>query len=157
MDPTRRARSLAVIERHERIAAEESELQSGVHELLAFLRARRIGVAISTRNSRSSALTVLAKHALTIDLLDTREDGPVKPAPDPVCRICARLDVSTQASWMVGDYVYDMESGRRAGATTVLMLGERAHCTYADQADFVVRDLRELMNLIGAPHAADAH
>ncbi len=115
-----RARAHEIIEDHERIAARDSELQDGAHEVLEFLRAGGIRTAIATRNSRRSVRTVLDKHHIHVDHIHTREDGPVKPSPQPVLDICKYFHIAPESSWMVGDYVYDIQSGSAAGATTVL-------------------------------------
>jgi len=120
MTDDERSRSHDIIEEHERVAARDSELQDGVHEVLDFLRAGGIRIAIATRNSRPSVQTVLDKHQIHVDHVHTREDGAVKPSPQPVLDICKYFQIASESSWMVGDYVYDIQSGSAAGATTVL-------------------------------------
>ncbi len=143
------ARAHEIIEVHERVAARDSELQDGVHEVLEFLRAGSIRIAIATRNSRPSVQTVLDKHQLHVDHIHTREDGPVKPSPQPVLDICEYFQIAPESSWMVGDYVYDIQSGNAAGATTVLFAADRtAGRGGAEQADHVIRNLRELITIL---------
>lgn len=50
---------------------------------------------------------------------------------------------------MVGDFHYDIIAGRAAGATTVLLVNDRAIPTFADEADHVIHRLDELPALLG--------
>ncbi len=149
MSPDQRLRALDIIERHERIAARDSELQEGVHEVLDFLRDRGVHTAIATRNSRQSVHTVLQKHGLEVDRIDTREDGSVKPSARPVLDICESLGLAPASAWMVGDYIYDIQSGNSAGATTVLLTDDHQPPESIEQADHVICKLRELITILG--------
>ena len=149
MPPDQRLRAWDIIERHERIAARDSELQDGVHEVLDFLGDRGVSTAVATRNSRLSAHTVLQKHGLEVDRIHTREDGPVKPSAQPVLDICESLGLAPEAAWMVGDYIYDIQSGNNAGATTVLLVENHQPPEFTEQADHVIRRLRELISILG--------
>jgi HAD superfamily hydrolase (TIGR01509 family) len=142
-----RAAAAVILERHERLAAEESRLYPGAGETVAALRRAGWPVAVLTRNARRWAEVVFRKHNLVIDGLHTREDGAFKPSPDPVLRLCAAFERSPAASWMVGDHHFDLTSGRTAGCRTVLMLGDRPRPDYADEADHVITDLGELLAL----------
>jgi len=145
-----RSRVEEVLAGHERVAAVNSELHEGTAEALEMLRRRGVRLAILTRNSRESVRTVLAKHGLEglFSVIWTREDGAIKPSGEPVLRICERLGVCPEQSWMVGDYLFDVLSGRAAGARTVLMIGDGVAPDYADQADDVIRSLGELVELV---------
>ena len=66
---------------------------------------------------------VLTKFGMRFDAIRTREDGSVKPAPDQLLSICKELGVPPSQTWMVGDYKFDLECGRNAGAKTMLMVG----------------------------------
>lgn len=108
-----------VLDRHERLAAERSELNDGCREVLAWLYERRVPTALVTRNSRASVRTVLDRHGLRFDLLVSREDGPPKPHPEPVSRCCRAFGLSAAEAWMVGDGSHDVEAGNAAGTPTV--------------------------------------
>jgi len=119
MDDARRAVARAVLDRHERVAAERSTLNPGCRELLAFAAARKLPTALITRNSCQSMRTVVAKHDLRLDVLISRDDGTPKPDPRPVRLACERLNVAPTDAWMIGDGRYDVEAGAAAGARTV--------------------------------------
>lgn len=149
MDAADRARAEAVLDRHERRAARESTLQHGAVGTLAQLRSRGYRLAILTRNARRWAQVVLDKHGLAVDALRCRDEGAVKPSAEPINELCAELNCRPSESWMVGDHLFDIRSGRQAGCTTVLMLGDRPAPEYARQADHVIRRLGELVDLLG--------
>ena len=141
-------RAWRIIERFEEEAARNSELNEGAGEVLESLRAQGLKIAILTRNSRKSVRAFLEKHSVSVDYFYTREDGPVKPSPQPVTDICSHLGISPQYAWMVGDYLYDLRSGHGAGATAVLIINDSELPDYANEADFVIHRLPELIQLI---------
>ncbi|HSW46034.1 MAG TPA: HAD family hydrolase [Phycisphaerae bacterium] len=144
-----RTRAEAILHRHEHEAAEASELWDDARHVVGAIRAAGIPAALMTRNSRRSVDTVMAKHGLRFDAEYTREDGPIKPAPDPVLILCRRLNAEPTRAWVIGDYLFDLQSGNSAGAVTVLMLGDSPLPDWADQARHVIRRLSELLPLLG--------
>lgn len=149
MTAEERARAEAILRRHEDEAAHASELRDGAREIVAAIRARAIPVALLTRNSGRSVDIVLGRHDLTFDMIRTRDDGPVKPGPEGVLACCRRFGVRASDAWVIGDYLFDIEAGRAAGATTVLILDGDTPPAYAGRADHVIRNLDELRPLIG--------
>lgn len=145
MTPAERQRAEEILLRHEEAVAETCDLWDDAVEVVSRLRGAGVLTALLTRNSRQSAERVLARHGLTFPIVHTREDGPIKPAPDPVLTVCRQLGVPPAQAWVVGDYLFDVQSGNAAGATTVLMIGDAPRPDYADQADFVIRRLSELL------------
>lgn len=148
MTPGDRAQAEQVLERHESHAAENSVLYEGAVEVVAQLRDRGCPVAILTRNARRWVDVVLTKHAIEVDAIRTREDGAIKPSAAPVLALCAQLGAAPAESWMIGDYLFDIQSGRQAGARTVLMIGDAPPPTFAGEADYVIRRLPELLALL---------
>jgi HAD superfamily hydrolase (TIGR01549 family) len=152
MDPIRQARAWEILHRHELLAAEGSTLRHGCRDLLDWLRHRGIPTALVTRNSRSSAQTVIDRHNLRLDVLITRDDGPHKPDPRSIFLACERLNVDPADVWMVGDGRHDVEAGVAAGVRTVwLSLGRERH--FAAKPWRVVEDLLELREMLRACEA----
>ncbi len=150
MSPADRSRADAILERHEAEAADRSELQPGAAEVVAAVRSSGIPAALMTRNSRKSVETLQTRHGLAFDMIWTREDGAMKPSPEPVFSICRTLEVEPRDTWTIGDYHYDIVCGAAAGAVTVLLLGNPTGSpAWADEADHVIRELRELLPLLG--------
>ena len=104
--------------------AEQSVLRAGVRELLEELRAAGIKTALVTNNATSSAKTVLAKHQLRFDLVLSRDDAAMKPAPDMLLLALERLQTSPSNAVMVGDTGPDVGAARNAGIPLCLLLAE---------------------------------
>lgn len=149
MEENARRAALEVLHRHEHRAAHGSELHQGAKRTLDALRAAGWPVAVVTRNARQWTEIVMRKHDLTIDALATRDDGVIKPSPEPILRLCRQHGCDPRASWMVGDHLFDIQSGRSAGCTTVLLLSGAAKPDYAGEADHVIAALPDLLDLIG--------
>ncbi len=150
MTENQRRAAEEILHRREAEAARTSTLNPGARELLAWLAGAGIRSAILTRNSRVSVDTVLARHGLRFDLICTREDGAVKPSAQPVLAICRALAVDPAETWMVGDYLFDLQSGNAAGTKTALLWTAPELPQWHDQADVVLRGLDELRPLIEA-------
>jgi len=145
--PERRREIAEILERHEAEAAACCAPADGVREVLDWLRTHRIGSAIITRNSRRSAETVMRRLGLPVEAVVAREDAAPKPSPEPVLRACRALGVSPAEALMVGDFIFDIQAGRAAGARTALLrLPGRNYDGV--ESDFVVESLRELIPLL---------
>lgn len=116
---SRRREAEAVLHRHEQIAAANSRLNEGCEDLLSWLAAAGLPVALVTWNSRASARTVCSLHNLSMEVVITREDGVFKPSPVPLELACRRLRVKCEEAWMVGDGEHDVEAARAAGIRAV--------------------------------------
>jgi phosphoglycolate phosphatase-like HAD superfamily hydrolase len=90
---------------------------------------------------------VLGRFGLRFDVCLAREDAEPKPSPQPVRLIAERLGLHTGELLMVGDYVFDMQAGRAAGATTVLVRSPKL-LRPPPEADYVIDDLLEVLALI---------
>jgi HAD superfamily hydrolase (TIGR01549 family) len=138
----------ATLERHEWDAARNAQLYDGAQEIVAHCRERGRPVALLTRNTRPVVDHIIRTHGLVFDAIRTREDGAIKPSPLPVVSICQELRADPAASWVVGDYLFDLLCGRAAGTRTVLMIGDAEVPSYASHADFVIRRLPELKVIV---------
>jgi HAD superfamily hydrolase (TIGR01509 family) len=122
----------------------------GAEALLQILRRNRVPLGIVTRNSRTSVARALDNFT-HIDLEDfavviTREE-PVRPKPSGAAiRLAAkRLGIDPTHVLMVGDFDFDMEAGRRAGALTAWL---RTLGAAPDHYDLAVDSLRELESVV---------
>lgn len=107
------------------------------------------GLPCGLVTNKPRAITVLVLEALGI-FSDVREvwaggDGPLKPAPDGILAIAARLGVSVQDAWMIGDGPQDVLAARAAGARSIAVrgIGDEA-ALLAAKPDVVVGSLTEL-------------
>ena len=148
----RQRRAAAVLERYEDKAAETARPNEGAEALVLFLKRRGFRLGILTRNRRRSIVVALKNfRKISADdfaVIVTREDArKLKPHPDGVLFAARRLKVVPREMAMVGDYVFDIEAGRLAGALTVFL--ESNHTTkWPDPpADFSIRRLDELRSV----------
>jgi HAD superfamily hydrolase (TIGR01509 family) len=143
-----RERAEAILLCRELQAAEQAELLPGVKQVLLALRACGWRLALLTRNCRPATERVLSRHGLRFDVVRTREDGLFKPSPEPVRDICRSLGVRCEDCWVVGDYLFDVQAGRAAGARTILVRGPKTSDAWADEADWMAEDLGEALAII---------
>ncbi|MBM4085451.1 MAG: HAD family hydrolase [Planctomycetes bacterium] len=142
-----RARINEILDKHESRAAEECDLNDGARELLDYLRSHRIPATLLTRNSRRSAARACQKHGVHFDVVVAREDAAPKPSPEPVLLTARKLGLPPHELLVVGDYKYDIESGRAAGAQTALLTNGKKPA-FEVPADFTVCTLPELIPII---------
>jgi phosphoglycolate phosphatase-like HAD superfamily hydrolase len=123
----------------------------GIHLFLDWMDQREFRRGLVTRNSRKSVELVLGRLRLTFDAVVTREDAPPKPAPEPVWVACRGMGVAPAEALFVGDFEFDMLSGRRAGVRTALLRNDMV--TASANADVCVSSLSELRLWIEACRA----
>jgi len=145
--PEEQRRIDEILDRHETHAAARSDLFEGAVELLAFLEKRNVRTALLTRNSRKSVNTILKRHGLCFDSVVSREDAAPKPSPEPVLLICEKLGVKPSETLVVGDFLFDIQSGQAAGAMTMLMDGPHRH-RFDVRADYEAASLAEALRIV---------
>jgi HAD superfamily hydrolase (TIGR01509 family) len=145
LPPDHAERCHLILRRHEVEGAERATLLPGVTQLLNVALEREIPIGIATRNSRDISLAVLGRLQIRFDILMTRDDGPIKPDPWAVRHICETWNVPARQVVMIGDYQFDVLSGRGAGARTVLLTNPIPPHEYPnyEQADLLISSLAE--------------
>lgn len=136
-----------VLGRHERIAAERSELNDGCVQVLGWLNKKGCATALITRNSRSSTRIVLEKHALRFDLVLTRDDAPAKPDPRALQQAIEALVCQPADAWMVGDGRHDVEAAVAAGVHSI-WISHGLERTFDTPPDLVIPSLSGLMPVL---------
>ena len=110
---------------HERELAEAAQPAPGAVALVRELQARDYRLGILTRNAHALALLTLQAIGLddcfaSADVIG-RDEAPPKPDPGGLLHLAGQWQVPTQALVMVGDYLFDLECARAAGAHGVLV------------------------------------
>ena len=151
-DPVERERRIRVLESFELEAAATSRPNRGAESAVLALRDRGLPVAVVSRNGLRSIERALANFsrlsADDFDLILPREAQPhPKPAPDGVLVVAQRLGVEPARLLVVGDYVFDLQAGRAAGALTVLITNGHESGQGWDY-DFAIDSLAELPPLV---------
>ena len=135
---------------HERELACAARPAAGAFELLQALRERDCRLGVLTRNAHELALVTLETVGLgdffrAEDILG-RDEAPPKPHPGGLLQLAARWGIDPCAMMMVGDYRFDLECARAAGARSVLVnLPENP---WPELADLYARDCRALHALL---------
>ena len=122
LDSADQERALDTVYRYELAGAKASVRIAGALEFVQRARSSQTPVAIFTRNARTLADDCLRAHGFEVDLVVAREDAPAKPKPDGLFKIAKALSVKVGEILFVGDYVYDLQAGLAAGASTALYL-----------------------------------
>jgi HAD superfamily hydrolase (TIGR01509 family) len=138
-------RCWAILTEHEHQGALRATLYPGVREFLNALRQHELRRAVFTRNSRALTRATLARLELEFDPIVCREDGPVKPHPGAIWKICESWGFRPSECVMIGDYRFDIEAGRRAGTHTVLFTGSGLRSGLGDDesADHTLQSFAE--------------
>jgi phosphoglycolate phosphatase-like HAD superfamily hydrolase len=157
-----RRRAEGILHRYEAAAAQTCTVRDGAPEVLAALKERGIRTALLTRNSEKCTRSVLARHGLALDHVATRDDLPHKPHRDSIWNIMRRLSgpdgeagggaggnggILAEQTLMVGDYLYDVQAAANAGVDSVLLCQKAVPPAFAAQATYVVRTLREVLEI----------
>lgn len=143
-------RCRAILHKHEHGGAQRAVLMPGVPEFLEAVDRLGLRRAVWTRNSRAVALATLDRTGLTFDAVVARDDAPAKPDPTALTDLARRWGLAAGELLMVGDYVFDIEAGRRAGARTALYTaGAAPHdCPGHEPADFHFSSFRHAADLL---------
>ena len=150
-----RDRARAILDEFEMSAAALVSGASGLQLLFEYLRERRLQCGILTRNSMQAVEASMRNiHEITFDDFEciiTRDDDlPVKPAPEGVHAAVGIFREKPENVVVVGDYIYDIEAGNRAGVSTVFVDNLTDRKFAAPEADFSVADLRSLIPILHA-------
>lgn len=110
---------------HERELALNARPAAGAIELVRTLQSRDCRLGILTRNAHELALLTLQAIGLgdcfvTADILG-RDEAPPKPHPGGLLQLAERWQVAPTELVMVGDFRFDLECARAAGACGVLV------------------------------------
>jgi HAD superfamily hydrolase (TIGR01509 family) len=152
-DGEARRRAERILDEHELAAARRSAPNEGAEDVVRALAARGLGLGILTRNSRASVREALARFPTLREgdfaAIVCREDGGrPKPHPDGVHEAARRLGCAAPELVVVGDYVFDIEAGCRAGSHTVLLANGTPPATLSVTPDAVIDRLCELPALL---------
>ncbi|MDR0210880.1 MAG: HAD family hydrolase [Pseudomonas putida] len=136
---------------HERDLAIASRPAEGAVELVRELAERGCQLGILTRNARELAHITLEAIGLAdcfaVEHILGRDEAAPKPSPDGLLKIAQAWDVSPASLVMVGDYRFDLDCGRAAGARTVLV--NLPDNPWPELADWHAADCRALKLLLG--------
>ncbi len=118
--------AMGKLDRFEYEAAALSTPNEGAEEIIDFIRAKGLGVAVISRNSLKCIQRALDNFTSIglqdFDFIISRDDA-VKPKPsgDGILLAAKKFGVSCRELLMVGDFIFDIQAGRQADAVTVYL------------------------------------
>ncbi len=128
-------------------AANSTELNKGVDELLDFLKKKEIKTALVTRNNREAVKVIFKRFGLRFDVVVSREDTPPKPNKAQLNAALDGLGVKNENALFIGDHALDLEAGRRVGIKTVLIKNKFSQ-DVLEEADFVIESMDDVIDII---------
>ena len=135
---------------HERELAEAAQPAPGAVALVRELQARDCRLGILTRNAHELALLTLRAIGLddcfAVPDVIGRDEAPPKPDPGGLLHFARTWQVAPSELVMVGDYRFDLECARAAGARSVLV--NLAENPWPELADHFAVDCRALQQAI---------
>ncbi len=135
--------------------AHQTAAARGAVQLIEGLHARGAFLGVLTRNTRDNALRTLELIGLGSYFESAcvlgRDEALPKPDPDGIHRLAELWDVSPAEVVMVGDYLYDLQAGRSAGATTV-HVNTAGDFRWPGLADIRIESLEEIAACFTSPH-----
>ncbi len=152
-DPYTQSAARTTLNAHENAAAAASRPNAGAEELIPYLKSKNIAVGIISRNGMASIRRAFENFqrvsASDFDLMITRDD-PVAPKPsaDGILLAAHRFGVNPEELLVVGDFVFDIEAGKNAGALTAYLTNGKPAGLNAPESDFTVSDLMALKEIV---------
>ena len=150
-DQRRQARN--DLDQFELEAAAFSEPNPGAEDLILYLRSKGIKIGIISRNSRQSIERSLQNFgkvtASDFNVIISR-DEPIEPKPsgDGIMLAARQLKVGVNQILIVGDYIWDILAGNRAGAMTAFLDNHTVPESSRIKSDFTITGLAELKEII---------
>ena len=136
---------------HERDLATASTAATGAVELVREVAGRGCRLGILTRNARELAHVTLEAIGLAdcfpVEHILGRDEAAPKPSPDGLLKIASAWGVTPSELVMVGDYRFDLDCGRAAGARTVLV--NLPDNPWPELVDWHAADCRALKVMLG--------
>ena len=151
--PSQRNEAFNHLEKFEKEAAVNSKPNIGAQKLIHFLRSKKIGIGIITRNTLSSVEQALQNFEHIdlsyFDVIVSRETpARLKPSGDGITLAANTLKVDVSQILMVGDFVFDIQAGQAAGCMTVFLDYGTTSASTKVESDFVVTRLEEIKHIV---------
>lgn len=108
----------------------------------------RMETLLARENARVDAVYVSPHHHLGLGEYAVTDHPGRKPNPGMLLTAAEEHGLDLASSWMVGDKAIDLEAGRRAGCSVVLVRTGYGSGVDGSAADLVAADLPEAVELI---------
>jgi hydrogenase expression/formation protein HypE len=151
--PEEKQKALSTLDCLEMEAAVASTPNRDAEDAVTYLKGKGLPIGIISRNSLASIERSLKNFdrvgAADFDLIVSR-DLPVKPKPHPdgILFAAGKLHIPVDRILMVGDFVFDIQAGRAAGAKTVLISNGNKNPSPGIDSDAIITRLQELKSIV---------
>lgn len=145
-------RAMAKLDEFELEAAEHAVPNSGAEELLSYLHTKQIRMGIISRNTRASIERALRNfrqiRISDFQVVISRDENILpKPHPQGIFIAAERMKLMPEQVMIVGDYIFDIEAGKQAGALTVFLDNDCPVFPDLD-CDFRIASLTQIKDII---------
>ena len=135
----------------ERGLAVKAQPAPGLHPFLEALSKEPNHLGIVTRNAQDIAIQTLehirCDQFFSPESIKGRDDAIPKPDPDGINKLLTQWEKSADEAVMVGNYIYDLQSGINAGTSTILIDFEEDYF-WPEASDFMISSFVDLIPLI---------
>lgn len=132
-----RMTALETIHEYEKRSSLAASWVEGARELIEYLHAKSLPLAILTRNIPEAAQITIDRLGIDISLILTRHDAEPKPHPEGIQIICQQWQLAPSEILYIGDYLFDLQTAQNAGSHCALYFPQ-AMPDYAREADMIV-------------------
>lgn len=137
---------------HERVLAQAAQAAPGAVALVRELHRRGERLGILTRNARElvsvTLETIGLRECFDWDDIIGRDEARPKPDPDGLWHLSRQWAVTPAQMVMVGDFSFDLDCARAAGAYAVLV--NQPDNPWPERTDWYARDCGVLLQLVQA-------
>ena len=132
--------------------AGKAKVMEGSRAFLEKLAARGARLGIFTRNVMPVVLKTIKAckidHLFDLEHIVDRDTCKPKPSPEGIHHLLGLWQADADDAVMVGDYLYDLQSGTDAGVTTI-HLDSRRDTSWPEYTDIYVRGFSEIEDFVG--------
>ena len=144
-------RMLAKLDGIEIDLANQSRPAEGAVELVTELKKTSAQLGIITRNTRENAKISLDKIGILDQFEDIcilgRQEAPPKPDPSSINQLLTYWKISSEQAVMVGDYLFDLQTGKAVGAATI-HVSTNMDAVWPELTDIHVPSLTQLVQML---------
>lgn len=139
-----------IISQHETRGAEEGYPHEGAKEILEWCQEQDIRTVILSRNTKYAILPVIERYRWPQpNLIIAREDVKnEKPNPEAGLLVLEKLQLRKEDCLIIGDSLPDLEMAKNLGIKSVLYHNPRHQFIPKDQADYFIKNLLEIKEIV---------
>lgn len=151
--PSEKEKALRALDKFETEGARNSLPNPEAEALVRYLRSLNLKIGIITRNSARIVRRTLDNFDTLkpedFNVVITRDD-PLKPKPSGqgLCHAAKKIGLRPEEILFVGDFIFDMLAGKRAGTLTAFLRHSDSVLPEEGECDFIVSSLLELKPVI---------